>query len=143
MFKPISLYLGIKYIFSRSRDGFISFVSTSAILGLVLGVAILITVCSVMNGFDKAIHAKLADRMRYIEISSFHENDFNWQDMRKAILAVDGVASVHPYVSLPGAISYNGQVVPVNIYGINADSLNHFGVSFVWIKFVNIFSHKI
>lgn len=53
MFKPISLYIGLKYTRARRSNHFISFIALVSMIGLTLGVAVLITVLSVMNGFDR------------------------------------------------------------------------------------------
>ena len=52
MFLPISSFIGLRYSRSRSRSGFVSFITFFSIAGILLGVASLITVVSVMNGFE-------------------------------------------------------------------------------------------
>ena len=55
MFKPISLYIGLRYTRARRSNHFISFIALVSMIGLTLGVAVLITVLSVMNGFDREL----------------------------------------------------------------------------------------
>lgn len=55
MFKPISLYIGLRYTRARRSNHFISFIALVSMVGLTLGVAVLITVLSVMNGFDREL----------------------------------------------------------------------------------------
>lgn len=52
MFKPLTLFIGLRYTRAKRRTGFISFITLTSILGIALGVAALITVLSVMNGFE-------------------------------------------------------------------------------------------
>ena len=61
MFKPISLYIGLKYTRARRSNHFISFIALVSMIGLTLGVAVLITVLSVMNGFDRVEKSRLGD----------------------------------------------------------------------------------
>ncbi|MEK9873705.1 MAG: lipoprotein-releasing system transmembrane subunit LolC, partial [Betaproteobacteria bacterium] len=53
MFKPIELFISLRYTRRKRKSGFISFISVSSILGIMLGVAALIVVLSVMNGFQR------------------------------------------------------------------------------------------
>ena len=55
MFKPISLYIGLRYTRAKKRNQFVSFIALTSMLGIALGVTVLITVLSVMNGFDHEI----------------------------------------------------------------------------------------
>ena len=59
MFKPIAAFIGLRYVRARRRNHFISFISMSSMVGVALGVMALITVLSVMNGFEK----ELTDRI--------------------------------------------------------------------------------
>ncbi|HCJ65312.1 MAG TPA: lipoprotein-releasing system transmembrane subunit LolC, partial [Alcanivorax sp.] len=53
MFRPFALFVGLRYTGARARNSFISVITLISALGLMLGVAVLITVLSVMNGFDR------------------------------------------------------------------------------------------
>ena len=55
MKKPLSLIIGLRYTRAKRRNHFISFISLASLLGIALGVMVLITVLSVMNGFDQQI----------------------------------------------------------------------------------------
>ena len=59
MFKPLSVFIGLRYTRARRRERFISFMSLSSMIGLMLGVAVLITVLSVMNGFDRELRTRI------------------------------------------------------------------------------------
>ena len=62
MFKPISLYIGLRYTFAQWRSNhFISFIALVSMIGLTLGVAVLITVLSVMNGFDRELKTRVLE----------------------------------------------------------------------------------
>jgi lipoprotein-releasing system permease protein len=55
MFRPLALFIGLRYTRAKRRNHFISFISLMSMLGIALGVLVLITVLSVMNGFDSQI----------------------------------------------------------------------------------------
>src|ERR1700722_8803056 len=55
MIRPLPLYIGLRYTRAKRRNHFISFISFASTIGIALGVAVLITVLSVMNGFDEQI----------------------------------------------------------------------------------------
>lgn len=58
MYKPLALFIGLRYTRSRKKNHFVSFISLSSMLGIGMGVMVLITVLSVMNGFDQEIHRR-------------------------------------------------------------------------------------
>ena len=59
MFKPVPLYVGLRYTRAKRRNHFISFISFTSMLGIALGVTALITVLSVMNGFEKELRERI------------------------------------------------------------------------------------
>ena len=59
MYHPLSLFVGLRYTRSRRRNHFISFISLISTLGIALGVVVLITVLSVMNGFHKEVRERI------------------------------------------------------------------------------------
>src|SRR5690554_7091428 len=59
MFRPLSFYIGLRYTAAKRRNHFISFISLTSMIGLMLGVAVLIIVLSVMNGFDRELKEKV------------------------------------------------------------------------------------
>ena len=67
MYRPFELFTGLRYLRSRRRNQFLSFISWFSLLGLVLGVAALITVSSVMNGFEAQLQERI---LRFLPQSS-------------------------------------------------------------------------
>ena len=59
MFRPLALFLGLRYTRAERSNRFISFISLISMVGLTLGVAVLITVLSVMNGFDRELKSRI------------------------------------------------------------------------------------
>ena len=69
MFKPLEVYVGLRYTRARRRNHFISFISLSSMLGIALGVTALITVLSVMNGFEKELRERILGMASHATIS--------------------------------------------------------------------------
>ena len=80
MFKPLSLFVGLRYTRAKRRNHFISFISLTSVLGLTLGVAVLITVLSVMNGFDHELRTRILGMVPQATINSY-EPFANWRKL--------------------------------------------------------------
>jgi ABC-type lipoprotein release transport system permease subunit len=59
MFKPLTIYIGLRYTRAKRRTQFISFITLTSVLGIALGVTALITVLSVMNGFEDELRQRI------------------------------------------------------------------------------------
>ena len=60
MRKPVALFVGLRYLRARKGSGFVSFVTFASVIGVALGVATLIVVLSVMNGFENEVQTRIA-----------------------------------------------------------------------------------
>ena len=67
MFKPLEIYVGLRYTRAKRRNHFISFISLSSMLGIALGVTALIAVLSVMNGFEKELRERILGMASHAE----------------------------------------------------------------------------
>ena len=106
MFQPYELFVGLRYTRAKRRNHFISFISLVSILGIMLGVTALITVTSVMNGFEKEMRERIVGASSHATITGLGEPIKDWQ------YAAD-VATAHPEVT--GAAPYvEGQVMLVH-----------------------------
>lgn len=84
MFKPISLYIGLRYTRARRSNHFISFIALVSMIGLTLGVAVLITVLSVMNGFDRELKTRVLGMIPQATVSSTQILT-NWPELVKKL----------------------------------------------------------
>ena len=104
MFKPVSLLIGLRYTRAKRRNHFISFISLTSIIGLMLGVAVLITVLSVMNGFDRELKNRILGMIPHATTNS-REPFHDWQklaEFAKKKSASHGCCPLYPitgYVS--------------------------------------------
>jgi lipoprotein-releasing system permease protein len=122
MFKPLALYIGLRYTRAKRRNGFISFISLTSMLGIALGVAVLITVLSVMNGFDSQIRDRVFSLAPGITVNGIHEQLDNWQAVGKTILEKDtNIKAFSPFVQGQGLLRFNGTVQPAVVMGIEPE----------------------
>ena len=70
MFHPLPLYIGLRYVRSRSQGFFVSFISWVSMLGICVGVAALITVISVMNGLEGEMRGRLLSLASHATLSA-------------------------------------------------------------------------
>lgn len=118
MFKPLSLYIGVRYTRAKRQNHFISFISLMSMLGIALGVTALITVLSVMNGFDIHIKERVFNMAPQVTVSGFNGQLANWQDWQKKMADVPQVVATAPFVDGQGLLRNEGQVAGVDVQGI-------------------------
>lgn len=118
MFKPLSLYIGLRYTRAKRRNHFISFISLASMLGIALGVAVLITVLSVMNGFDYQIRSRLFAIAPQVTVMTRGNIAKTWPQLASQVKSVNEVTGVAPYVSGNGMIMLGQQVAGVRLMGI-------------------------
>ncbi|MFP6843386.1 MAG: lipoprotein-releasing ABC transporter permease subunit [Acinetobacter sp.] len=120
MFKPISLYIGLRYTRARRSNHFISFIALVSMIGLTLGVAVLITVLSVMNGFDRELKNRVLGMIPQATVSSTQILT-NWPELAKKIQQHQHVKGVAPFTQLQGMLTAQGQVAGIMISGIEPE----------------------
>ncbi len=87
-------------------------------LGIGMGVMVLITVLSVMNGFDTEIHKRFFSMAPEITLTEQSGQVSHWQQLASRLRSTKGVKAIAPYVSGQGLLTYDGQVLPVALTGI-------------------------
>ena len=116
---PLSLIIGLRYTRARRRNHFISFISLASLLGIALGVTVLITVLSVMNGFDAQIHARFFAITPAVTVSTSNDLSNQWMDLVRTTEKVSGVIAAAPFVSGNGMIMKGTQFAGVSLMGIS------------------------
>lgn len=124
MFKPLALYVGLRYTRSRKKTHFVSFISLTSMLGIGMGVMVLITVLSVMNGFDEEIHKRFFGMAPEITVTGADDAIQNWQGFTQKLQVTAGVKAAAPFVGGQGLLTYDGQVSPVMLSGILPEEEN-------------------
>ena len=98
MFRPLALYIGLRYTGAKRRNHFISFISMTSIIGIGLGVAALITVLSVMNGFEQELRTRILGMASHASISGSRQPLADWEGAAGLALENPLVVGVAPYV---------------------------------------------
>ncbi len=117
MFKPIALFIGLRYTRAQRSNHFISFIALVSMIGLMLGVAVLITVLSVMNGFDRELKNRILGMIPQATIAS-GEIIQDWPNLVKRVEQHPQVVAAAPFTQIQGMITAQGQVSGVVISGI-------------------------
>lgn len=122
---PYEFQLGWRYTRagrSSGRNGFISFISAVSMLGIALGVATLIIVLSVMNGFQKEVRDRMLGVLPAVKVMSFSgEGIPDWEKLLTTIKTVPGVANAAPFVEQQVLITTGDKMNGVIVSGINPD----------------------
>lgn len=118
MFKPLSLFIGLRYTRAKKKNHFVSFISLSSMLGIGLGVMVLITVLSVMNGFDEEIHKRFFGMAPEITINIKDGKMSDWKIVMEKLASQPEVKAVAPFVGGQGLVTHEGQVVPIVLTGM-------------------------
>lgn len=125
MISKFSFKVGFRYLRAKNKNGFLSFISTASLVGIALGVAVIIIVMSVMNGFTKAIRKELLQWNPHVSIKS-DQPITNWQLYLDSLNNIKGVKSASPIVYTNGLISgENLGSKGVIVTGLESKSFTH------------------
>lgn len=113
----IPLWIGLRYLSAKRRNHFISFISMSSMIGMTLGVAVLILVLSVMNGFDRELRERILGMVPHAVLYKYGGID-DWEVLATRVEGLPGVAAAAPLTRLQGMLGYGGRVQGVMITGI-------------------------
>ena len=121
---PYELFIGLRYTRAKKRNHFISFISLISLLGITLGMTALITVMSVMNGFQKEVRARILGVASHVQISGFDNKLLNWQFTAEEASKNPLVEGAAPFVSAQGMVSYDQVVHGAIVRGIFPEKEN-------------------
>lgn len=120
MLKTLPIIIGLRYTGAKRRNHFISFISAISMAGLTLGVAVLILVLSVMNGFDRELRQRILGMVPHAALYSKDGLD-NWQELANEVKTKPGIVGVAPFVNIQGMMSHKGRVQGVMVNGIEPE----------------------
>jgi lipoprotein-releasing system permease protein len=121
MFRPLELFIGLRYTHAKRRTHFISFISLMSMLGIALGVTALITVLSVMNGFEQELRQRILGMASHATVSEFGGKLQDWPVVRQKVSEHQQVVATAPYVSGETMLSAGKQVSGAVVRGILPD----------------------
>jgi lipoprotein-releasing system permease protein len=116
--RPFELFVGLRYTRAKRRNHFISVISLISMLGIGLGVAALIVVLSVMNGFQKEIRNRILGAASHIEIRGAGDSLAEWNKVIDEAKTNQEVVAAAPYVMAQGMLSYDQVVQGALIRGV-------------------------
>lgn len=120
MFKPLSIFLGWRYVRSRHGNGFSAFISASSTIGIALGVTVLIVVLSAMNGFERELSHKLLSIVPHVELVSVNEPIKNWPLSIKKVENEESVLAAAPVIKMTGMLQHGLKLKAVEVRGVDA-----------------------
>ena len=112
------VFIGLRYVMSRRRNRFISFISLISALSIALGVVVLITVLSVVNGFERALTEHLVGMEAEAVVIGYGDALDDWQAVADRARQQAGITGVTPYVESEGMVTFAEQVKGVVARGI-------------------------
>ena len=125
MFHPLSVYVGLRYVRARSHKFFVSFITWASLIGVCVGVAALIVILSVMNGFESELRDRLLSLsapVRVVAGAAVEPAPAAWQDTARRIAAVPGVLDVSRYAELQALAVRQPEMVPILLRGIQPEA---------------------
>ena len=125
MFQPVSVYIGLKYSRSSQGKGFVSFITFFSIIGIVLGVASLITVVSVMDGLEQEQKRRVLGLVPHVLMSTDQKHIDNWRDLQRDIVTLPEVIQVTPFQESEALIQSKTALQGVLVHGIMPEFEQH------------------
>jgi len=118
MYRPFEAFIGLRYVRAKRRNHFISFISFISMIGIALGVMALITVLSVMNGFEKELTSRILGMVSHATVIEYDNTLNDWQPVAQIASEHPQITGVAPFVDAEGMLVYNKQVKGAAIQGI-------------------------
>ncbi len=116
--QPYQISVALRYLRARSRNGFISFISAVSMIGIGLGVAVLIVVLSVMNGFEHELQQRILGIVSDATITGLEAPLDDWRDTRERALLQEDIVAAAPFIEGQGLSVAGEAVAGVAIRGI-------------------------
>ena len=121
MFKPLILFIGLRYTRAKRRTQFISFITLTSVLGLALGVTALITVLSVMNGFEAELRERILGMTSHTTITGRDGRLEDWLALEQKIKGYPQVEGAAPFIRGQVMINADRRVSGTLLRGIRPD----------------------
>lgn len=115
---PYELLIGLRYTRAKRKNHFISFISLTSMVGIALGVAALIIVLSVMNGFQAELRNRILGVASHIEVTQNNNRLNQWQSLSEQLSLEPDVKASAPYIMAQGMLSYGQSVQGALVRGV-------------------------
>lgn len=114
----LPLMIGLRYSRAKRRNGFISFISAISMSGIAIGVWVLISVISIMNGFGNELRGRILDVAPHVSITGPGNRLDDWQGLSDAVDGNVQVVGRAPYIYAQGLLTFNGAVTGSLVKGV-------------------------
>jgi lipoprotein-releasing system permease protein len=121
MINPVELFVGLRYLRAKRRTRFVSFITLISLLGIALGVAALIVILSVMNGFEGELRSRLLSMSAHGFVTGSDGRTHDWRQLVTDVEADEGVAAAAPVVELEGMIQSGRELRAVVVNGVDPE----------------------
>ena len=121
MINPVELFVGLRYLRAKRRTRFVSFITLISLIGIALGVAALIVILSVMNGFEGELRSRLLSMSAHGFVTGPQGITDDWRQMVRDVQAEEGVAAAAPVVELEGMIQSGRDLRAVIVDGVDPE----------------------
>ena len=115
---PYECTIGVRYLRSAHRHGFVSFVAAMSVLGLALGVAVLIVVLSVLNGYERELRTRMLAVTSHATITGLDGAIPDWRSRQETAAGEPGVKAAVPFIESRGLIANGERVAGAMVRGI-------------------------
>jgi lipoprotein-releasing system permease protein len=119
MINPVELFVGLRYLRAKRRTRFVSFISLISLLGIGLGVAALIVILSVMNGFEGELRTRLLSMSAHGYVTTSEGVTKDWRSLLQEVAAEPGVKAAAPLVQMEGMIESGRELHAVLVDGVD------------------------
>jgi lipoprotein-releasing system permease protein len=118
---PLELFIGLRYLRAKKRNHFISFISSISIFGIALAIILLITVLSVMNGFQQELRDRILVMTSHVTVSAATGGLRDWQVVSEKLKEDTEITGSAPYVRGEVMLSHSGNVHAALIRGVSPE----------------------
>src|ERR1700729_2681271 len=121
MFQPLPVFVGLRYSLAREHSFFVSFITWVSLLGVAVGVAALITVLSVMNGFEAELRGRLLSLSAHATLTSGGLSIPDWQARIEQLQGSEGLEGAAPYLDTDAMLSRQSSMSGAIVRGIDPE----------------------
>src|SRR5277367_1471723 len=122
MFQPLPVFVGLRYSVAREHSFFVSFITWVSLLGVAVGVAALITVLSVMNGFETELRGRLLSLSAHATLRADGAPIVDWQSRLAQLKGATGLVGAAPFLDTDAMLSRQSSMSGAIVRGIDPEA---------------------
>ncbi|MFB3064854.1 MAG: ABC transporter permease, partial [Gammaproteobacteria bacterium] len=115
----MEIFIGLRYLRTRQQNSFVSFITLASLIGVALGVAALIVVLSIMNGFENELRGRLLSMTSHATVAAARGGISDWRELIARAQQQENVVGAAPYVQLQGMLANGPKLNGALVRGIN------------------------